>query len=179
VTFPLTAAGTRTPGTGTSIARLNASAGSTPTPVLAASEGCITPSGWSVENRLILTCLGPAPYQTRIITIPMSGSGTTNTIDSFVGTADTVGPYFHSGYYVPGTNTIVFEKVVPVVNTDGLRQAWSQVHTAYDLPFAPSTPITGSTPPLLWHPAVKNGQTVPPYAYTDVPNWEFIERLAH
>jgi hypothetical protein len=179
VAFPLTAAGSSAPGTGTSIMRLSASAGSTPTPVLAATEGCITPSGWSVENRLVLTCLGPAQYQTRIITIPMSGGGTTNTIDSFVGTADTVGPYFHSGYYVPGTNTIVFEKVLPVVNSDGLRQAWSQVHTAYDVPFAPSTPITGSAPPLTWHPALRNDQTVPPYDYTDVPNWEFIARLAH
>ncbi len=177
VAFPLTAAGNPPAGTGTSIMRLSASAGATPTPVLAPSEGCVSPSGWSVENRLMLTCLGPAPYQSRIITIPMGGGGTTNTIDSFTGTADTIGPFFHFGYYVPGTNTIVFDKNLPVVNADGLLQAWSQVHTAYDVPFAQSTPITGSAPPLEWYPALKS-DVLPDYEYTDVPRWEFVMRLA-
>ncbi len=164
---------------GSAVIRLDASTGATPTPVLAASEGCLAASGWSVDNRLLLICAGPAAFQLRLITIPLGTPGTTNTLWSFTGTADTVGPGFPLAYYVPGTSTIVFNNPFPVVNSDGFLQAWWQVHTAFDLPFAPSTPITGSAPTLAWHPVPVNGSTVPPYTFTDMPNIETVERLAH
>ncbi len=164
---------------GAAVIRLEATPGATPTPVLAAAEGCLVPSGWSVDNRLLLVCTGPSQLGLRLITIPLGTPGTTNTIYEFIGTADTVASVFPAAYYVPGTSTIVFNKPFPVVNSDGFLQAWWQVHTAFDLPYAPSTPITGSAPALAWHPVPVNGSTVPPYTYTDVPNVETVERLAH
>jgi len=162
--------------TGASMMRLNATAGSTPVAVISPAEGCTTPLGWSVENRLLMSCGTLAGLQSRLVTVPIFGGGTTNVIDTSTRTPDTLG-FLHFGYYQPGTNTIVFNKAVPVTNSDGLLQAWTQIHTVYDLPGATSAPLRGSPPPLVWHQAPRNGEFMPPYAMTDVPNQEFIERF--
>ncbi len=163
------------------IVRLDAAAGSVASPVLSPETGCTSPLGWSIENRILLSCLtltGPSSGQSRIISIPL-GAGTTNVIDTFTAGPGTVSAGFaHYGYYAPGTTTIVFNKAVPVVNGDGFVQPWYQVHTVYDLPFATSSPLLGFAPPFGWHQE-KVPSTVfppPPPTFTDVPNAEVIER---
>jgi hypothetical protein len=157
----------------TSFVRLNASPGATPKFVLGPELGCQVPLGWSVENRLLLSCT--TGTVSRLLSVPL-GEGTTNVISTFDGTGVLLAGIPTFGYYAPGTNTIVFNKVVTVTNSDGHRVPWSQVHTAYDVPFAPSTPLGGSPPPLVWHQQAmpQPGPSSPPYSFTDVPNQEYV-----
>jgi len=164
-----------------SIIRLDATAGSVPTPVLSPATGCTVPLGWSIENRILLSCnssTGSSLGQSRIISIPL-GAGTTNVIDTSTAGPSTFSASFtHYGYYAPGTNTIVFNKAVPVVNSDGLVQPWYQIHTVYDLPFATSSPLLGVAPPFGWHQEKVPSVVFPPPppTFTDVPNAEVVER---
>lgn len=167
---------------GSAIVKLDAVSGSAPSFVLAATEGCAAPLGWSYENRILVNCyLRSATgviQQSRIVSYPL-GAGVANVIDTFTagpGTSATV-LLGHYGYYAPGTNTIVFNKAVPVVNEEGAVQPWLQVHTVYDIPFAPSSPLLGSPPPLVWHQE-NTADVFEPVTLTHVPNMEVVERWA-
>ncbi len=165
---------------GSAIVRLDAVTGSTPSFVLAATEGCAAPLGWSYEDRILVNCYVRSAtgviQQSRIVSYPL-GAGVTNVIDTFTAGPGTVATVllWHYGYYAPGTNTVVFNKAVPVVDEEGAVQPWLQVHTVYDIPFAPSTPLRGSPPPLVWHQE-NTADVFEPVSLTHVPNMELVER---
>ena len=166
------------------IMRLNATSGATPTTVLPATENCSLPLGWSVADRILLSCVTTTPgtpvtIASSLETMEVTG-GARQVIDSLSATqhvSSSPRP-FHYGYYVPGTTSIVFnDGSTTVTNSDGRSFPWFQIHLISDVPGAASGPLLGVAPPFGWHQEALSGSGLPPFTFTDVPNLEFVERF--
>lgn len=176
---------------GTGIEQLPAHAGSSASEVVAPSAGVIVPMGWSVENRLLYsrrTIEGGTPVW-RLITWSIGG-GPERVIDkasfppAYPGyptplTRGALYAYLTYGYFVPGTNSIVYnDGSSTVTNSQGSTFPRYHVARRTDADGATSKAIRGTRPPLAWHQeALEDGAFEPPFDLIDVPNAEFVDRF--
>lgn len=176
---------------GMGIVRLPATPGAVPVDVVAPSSATIVPLGWSVDDRLLYSRLdssGAAPVS-RLITRAVAG-GAERVIDratlptGYPGffsplTRGGLNAYLHYGYFVPGTNSIVYQHGSSnVTNGDGYTFPRFYVALESDADNAVSKPVLGNLPPLAWHQEVLDSSPYfPPFDLTDVPNAEFVDRF--
>jgi hypothetical protein len=180
-------------GEGTGIARLPATAGPPAVDVVAPGPRGVLPLGWSIADRLLYATVsieGGSPVS-RLVTRALAG-GPERVIDTavlptaFPGyvdplTRDGLHQFLHYGYFVPGTNAIVYDHgSTTATDSDGYTFPRYYVALISDADAASSRPILGTKPPLTWHQeALSEGAFEPPFDLIDVPNAEFVGRFVH
>lgn len=152
------------PGNGARVMRLDATAGSSPTVVLDLGTSTATPTGWSVDDRMVLTYnllpSGSWPAGASVVATTPVGGGALTKVD--VWDLQTLGPQreSHYGYYVPGTSTVVYSDASrTVVNPQGTTVAWPRFRL-YDDATGGWAPMPETALPLTWRPLM-SGQDVP------------------
>jgi len=171
-----------------SIIRLDATSGAHPSTLLGVEDTCTTPLGWSIADRVLLSCVNsvagaPTSVTSSIETMPANG-GPRRVLDVLTaGPAASqiagFGPLFsHYGYYVPGTTTVIYnDGSTTVTNAEGHPFPWFQIHLIADTPGAVPSALLGTSPPFGWHQQKVGAFSLPPYTFTDVPNAELVERF--
>jgi hypothetical protein len=161
--------------------RLDATSGATPQRVVPPVSGLMVPTGWSVANRLLVSEIEypQAPVvasPTTLFTVNADGAGR-RTIDTATASLLSLGEGWDYGYYVPGTDSIVYAgQFATVTNGDGIKFPRFRVQIVADRPNATAAPLDG-TPPLVWH-QVPIDENSPP-TMTNAPNQDMVEGFTH
>lgn len=160
------------PGNGARIMRLDATTGASPTVVLDLGTSIATPTGWSVDGRVLLTYnrlpSASLPSGADVIATMPVGGGALTTVDLWDLRFPGAQIATHYGYYVPGTTTIVYSDASrTTVNAQGTTVSWPRFRL-YDDATGGWAAMPQTASPLVWHTNM-GGQ--------DLPNLEMLDRF--
>jgi hypothetical protein len=140
-----------------SIVRLDATTAATPSTILAASAGCWLPLGWSIDDRVLVSChntTGSPPRVSSTLETMSAAGGPRRLVDgagSAAITTSTASSYlYHYGYFVPGTSTIAYSDGSQAFTTSSGAVPRFRLRLRNDATGA-EAPLTGSEPPLSTH----------------------------
>ncbi len=163
------------------IVRMDAAAGAAPVTVLHQADGCWVPLGWSIADRMLLSCVrelpgNPATVRSTLETMPVAGGirQVIDTADASAITTATANTHLnHFGYFVPGTTTIVFNDGSEMSHTEDGSVPWYRMRLHDDSTGGEGS-LTADEPHFATHdePLLSDpGQT------TSIPNVVMVERF--